>query len=76
MWTATSIPAPTVGRHRSCPGLDNATSVAFAGRTCNEGGELMGVVEKAYVMLFLKLWSSFHPDLCQYVCCKEVEATK
>lgn len=42
---------------------------------CNEGGELMGVVEEAYVAFFLKLWSSFHPDLCQYVCYKEIEAT-
>jgi len=43
---------------------------------CNDRGELMGVVEKAYVAFFLELWSSFHPDLCQYVCYKEAEASK
>lgn len=49
MWTAASIPTPAVGGHISCTGLDTAAGVALCVMACNEGGELMGEVEKADV---------------------------
>lgn len=49
MWTNASIPKPAVGGHRSIPGFDTAAGVALHGMACNEGGDLMGVVQKAHV---------------------------
>lgn len=49
VWTAASIPTPAAGEHRSIPGFHTAAGVALHVMACNDGGDLMGVVEKAHV---------------------------